>query len=272
MRFEKRYFFYGLAVLTSLFLYDESTQTLSLIERNLQEESASLASLEEVPEGAPLSPVLQKSLGEEVAGEKASLETPPSEKVLVFSTEARKFFEEKILVDPSAKVLFDHVSGIVGNSYAGELIAIYVTTGLFGSNEADFAEYMKVLHESLDHQAEEVFQQLVKNEEALKEDDFTFQMVLNLSGNLSLDTEKKAKLLGMGLTEEFRMKGTDDIEFSAANMTNALILAKHNAIPYEMLRPFLAQGLAATQDPLGKQEFLARIQTYYPDDALSETL
>lgn len=180
-------------------------------------------------------------------------------------TAALSAFKNRLYGSKEAQGLYERAKEKVGDSEEADLIALYIAGGLYGGDDAQFAETLNVLEKRMNLQSRQVVDLLLQNEDRLKEESFIYQMVLNLAYNLQIPSRVKAEVLGRSLDQGFKVTEFGEVPLESTNVTNAMILMKNAGLNIQDVAPFIRKGLDATPAGVSRDEYLVRVQTYFPE-------
>ncbi len=115
-------------------------------------------------------------------------------------------------------------------------------------------------------ESDAVAEELRERGQALREDPFQHQVLINLVADLKLPSYEKASLMGPALAQRFEVDEHGNISEKSTAVTIALIQMRKAGLNIQDVRPFIERGIELNEaDPEALQEFLVRVNTYFPD-------
>lgn len=178
----------------------------------------------------------------------------------------RVYFKGKLLSQKEVARIYQEIRKLLSDSEASEFISMYGAV-VAGRNETpEFSSFMSQLLTAMQIQSDQIFNELLAHEPALKSFPFAFQAALNLTAQLNLPSAKKAVFLGKALDHKFEIDANNMISPETASISIALIQMKHAGVTSEEAKIYIQKGIERNRDnPKGLKEFIARAKTYFPE-------
>lgn len=176
------------------------------------------------------------------------------------------YFNNKILKDESAKIIYQRSLSLLGDSEQGRLTAEYIAEGVVREDTPQFNQYMNDLIADLNNDNKNIINLVISKESELQKNKFQYQMVLNMAYAMEMPSHIKARVLGGALFKPFSFDSKGVVSVESTNVTNALILLKNSNIPKDQVYKYIKIGLAVnSKNKEALIQFQSRANSFFPD-------